>query len=209
MNIKMIRTRLFCLAISILTISCRAQQSKTIGGACQGCEAIHEYENKKLSPVDTLPGFYNNTPRLKISGTVFKKDGETFAENVILYIYHTNRHGIYEKKEKESGWGKIHGYNRGWIKTGKNGNYTFYTFKPAAYPNRSEPEHIHLIVKEPHINEYYLDSYFFLDDPLLTPNKKEKLTNRGGSGITKPTINNGILSIKRDIILGRNIPNYK
>ncbi|CAM1367018.1 dioxygenase family protein [Tenacibaculum xiamenense] len=200
--------KLFNLLIFLLHISCKSQSLKTVGGPCQGCEAVYEY-NKKLTPTDTLPGFNDNKPQLKISGKVFKKDGKTPAENIILYIYHTNRKGIYEKKGNETGWGKTHGYIRGWVKTGKNGEYTFYTFRPAAYPNRSEPEHIHITVKEPNINEYYLDNYVFIDDPLLTQNQKNKLTNRGGSGITKPVNIGGILSIRRDIILGKNIPNYK
>lgn len=201
----------FIMALGIWA-SCHAQTrnaTRLVGGGCEGCEAIYEYGNKRLASIDTLPEFHSNEPKLKITGTVFKQDGKTPAQNVIIYIYHTNRQGIYQTRGDEAGLAKRHGFIRGWIKTGKDGKYTFYTFRPAAYPNRSEPEHIHIIVKEPDKNEYYLDDYFFSDDPLLTTSKRNKLTNRGGSGIMKPTAENGMLTIKRDIILGKNIPNYE
>jgi protocatechuate 3,4-dioxygenase, beta subunit len=196
-----------------LSVSCNAQNSyppaKTVGGGCEGCEALYEFGDKTLSPIDTLPGFEDNSPQLKITGTVFQKDGVTPAENVILYIYHTNRQGIYETRGSEKGWAQRHGYIRGWIRTGKDGKYTFYTFRPSAYADRSEPEHIHITVKEPGVNEYYLDDYFFDDDPLLTQSKREKLDHRGGSGITFPMEENGLFTIQRNIILGKNIPGYE
>ncbi|MCS4301077.1 intradiol ring-cleavage dioxygenase [Chryseobacterium sp. BIGb0232] len=189
--------------------SCQNQNSKNVGGPCEGCEALFEYGNKKLTSIDILPGFQYNEPKLKITGTVFKNDGKMPAENVIIYIYHTNRKGIYPTKGNETGWSKRHGFIRGWIKTGKNGRYTFYTFRPAAYPDGSESEHIHITIKESDRNEYYLDEYLFDDDPSLTQTKRNKLPNRGGSGIVKPYTENKILTVKRNIILGKNIPNYK
>src|SRR5690606_30971015 len=183
--------------------------SKIVGGPCEGCEAIHEYGDKELSNVDTLPAFNENKPKIKITGTVFKRDMKTPAENVILYVYHTNRKGIYETKGGEKEWARRHGFIRGWIKTGKNGKYTFYTFRPAAYPGGTEPGHIHITVKEPDKNEYYIDDYFFEDDPLLTASKRDALQERGGSGIVVPVFENGIFNTIRDIYLGKNIPGYE
>ena len=51
-------------------------------------------------------------------------------DNVIIYIYHTDQHGIYPTTGNETGWGKRHGFIRSWAKTGKDGKYTFYTFRP-------------------------------------------------------------------------------
>lgn len=198
---------LFLLISSVA--SCQNQNKKNVGGPCEGCEAIFEYKNKRLIPVDTLPGFQQNEPKLKITGTIFKKNGKTPAENVIIYIYHTNRKGIYPTKGNETGWAKRHGLIRGWAKTRKDGHYTFLTFRPAAYPDGSEAEHIHITIKEPGMNEYYLDEYLFDDDPSLTQSKRNKLTNRGGSGIVKSYMIDGILTVKRNIILGKNIPNYE
>ncbi len=202
------------LSILLLTVtSCQSQpesnRNQIVGGGCEGCAAVFEYGNKTLTSIDTLPAFNKTEPKLKITGTVYKKDGKTPAENVILYIYQTNRAGIYQTKGDEQGWAKRHGYIRGWIKTEADGKYTFYTFRPAAYPDGREPEHIHITVKEPEKNEYYLDEYVFVDDPLLTRDEINSLEKRGGSGIITPTLQNGILTAKRNIMLGLNIPNYE
>ncbi len=203
------------LVLTLFTTSCKGQtvnsSYRVVGGPCEGCEGLREYGNKVLRPIDTLPLFEVTHPKLKITGIVYKKDGKTPAPDVILYIYHTNRAGIYETKGNETGWAKRHGFIRGWVKTDEAGRYTFYTFRPGAYPDKSEPEHIHLTVKEPGTNEYYLDDYLFDDDPLVDQKERKKWErrNRGGSGIMKAYEENGILMIRRDLILGLNIPDYE
>ena len=203
---------IYIILVLLATSSCKTKSGSKanglIGGPCDGCEAIFEYGDANLNAVDTIPQFRITPNKLKLTGTVFNLDGKTPAANVILYIYQTNQEGIYEKKGNEKGWGTRHGYFRGWVKTDEEGHYTFYTFRPGAYPNTDEPAHIHFTVKEPSKNEYYIDSIFFDDDPKLTNSKRENLENRGGSGIGKPILKDGMLTVKRDIILGLNIPNY-
>ncbi len=116
-----------------------------VGGSCEGCEAIYESPITlgKLSWIDTLPDFNDNGPRLEISGTIYQRDGKTPAKDVVLYIYHTDQTGQYPTKGNATGWGKRHGYIRGWIKTNEKGQYKFYTLLPAAYPGRLDPAHIH------------------------------------------------------------------
>ncbi len=206
---RQLRVPQYAIMVFLLASSCWAQVSTTVGGPCEGCEAIYEYGQKVLRPIDTLPQFGQIQPSLKIYGTVYKRDARRPASDVILYIYHTNRQGIYPTKGDETGWARRHGSIRGWVKTGQDGQYVFYTFRPAAYPDGSEPEHIHITVKEPDKNEYYLDDYLFEDDPLLTPQIRSRLTNRGGSGIVVPREEDGMMTIKRDIILGENIPGYR
>lgn len=203
---------LYITTLMFLVSSCHSQTEKSVnkivGGPCEGCEAIYEYGNKKLTSIDTLPTFKNGVPKLKITGTVYENDKKTPADGVILYIYHTNRQGIYENNGNENGWARLHGFLRGWIKTDKDGKYTFYTVRPASYPNRQEPEHIHITVKEPDKNEYYIDAIVFDDDPLLTKSKRQSLPNRGGSGIVIPSTKNNMLTVERDITLGLNIQNH-
>jgi len=206
------KIKFYAFIILLGVLACHSQKKEKaiiIGGPCEGCEALHEYGNKMLTSTDTLPKFAQNEPKIKITGTVYQIDGKTPAENVIIYIYQTNRKGIYERKGNEKGWARRHGYIRGWVRTGKDGRYTFYTFRPASYPDRRDPEHIHVTVKEPDKNEYYLDDFVFDDDPLLIKSERIKLRNRGGSGISLPVLKNGINTIERDIILGLNIPNYQ
>lgn len=205
--------REFLITISLLTLlnNIALSQSKQVGGPCQDCEALLDYKTLNISPnsIDTLPGFYKNEPKIKITGTVFEKDRKTPADNVILYVYHVDRNGIYRPSENPIGWEKRHGQYRGWLKTGKDGRFTFYTFRPAPYPEVHEPEHIHIYIKEPNTTPYYIDSYLFESDPTLTEDKKQSLKNRGGSGIVRLEMKNGVWSATRDIILGLNIPDYE
>jgi protocatechuate 3,4-dioxygenase, beta subunit len=210
-------TYLFKSSITLLgilfLISCQAQQStkpaKLVGGRCEGCEAIHEYGSKQLSSIDTLPGFRGTGEKLRITGTIYKKDGKTPAAGVILYIYHTGTGGTYETKGNEKGWGRRHGSHRGWIKTGADGRYTFYTIKPGSYPASKMPAHIHATIKEPYLNEYYIDDFHFDDDPFITSKEKNNPSPKGGSGIVSLNLVNNLWVAERNIILGLNITDYE
>lgn len=183
--------------------------AKKVGGPCEGCEAVFEYGNATLNETLILPDYSENGPKLKVSGTIFLRDGKTPAPGVILYVYHTDQSGEYARKGSETGWGQRHGYIRGWLKTDAKGKYTFYTLKPAPYPGRNAPAHIHATVKEPNVNEYWIDEYLFDDDPLLTSAERSQQEKRGGNGILKTSrAKDGSLVATRDIILGLNIPDY-
>jgi protocatechuate 3,4-dioxygenase beta subunit len=183
---------------------------KKIGGRCEGCEAIYEYGDKKLSWVDTLADYNNQGPKLEISGTIYLSDGKTPAKDVILYIYHTNQEGVYETNKNSRGWEKRHGFIRGWIKTNADGKYKFLTLRPGAYPKGNNPQHIHPVIKEPNSNEYWIDEFLFADDPILKKVGAPKGEKRGGSGlITLTKRTDGVFEAKRDIVLGLNVPDYK
>ena len=198
--------------VLLLVSSCVKSQNKNtdkrVGGPCEGCEAIYEYGSKTLNAVDTLPGYLTAKEPLKITGTIFEKDGYTPAKDVILYAYQTNEKGVYPKKDSSQGWEKRHGYIRGWIKTDASGKYTLYTFRPASYPNTTIPQHIHITIKESTKNEYFIDDFYFDDDPNLSDKTRNRSNFRGGSGIVKLKNVDSMLEAKRNIILGKNIPNY-
>ncbi len=181
-----------------------------VGGGCDGCEAIYEspVPLKKLQFIDTLPDYFEAGPKLMISGIIYKMDGKTPAANTVLYIYHTDQTGHYSKKGNEKGWGKRHGYIRGWVKTNEKGEYKFYTLRPVAYPGNNIPAHIHAIIKEEDKNEYWIDDFLFDNDPLLTTAERKKQENRAGNGILTIENINGMQVAERNIVLGLNIPNY-
>ena len=184
--------------------------TKTVGGPCEGCEAIFEspVPFEALNEVDTLPTFGEQGPKLVVSGTVYKSDGKTPAPGVVLYVYHTDQSGQYRKTGNEKGWATRHGSIRGWVKTNEQGAYRFYTIRPAAYSKTGPPAHIHVTVKEPDKNEYYIDDFLFDDDPFLQAEERQRQRNRGGNGILKLEEKNGIFYGTRNIILGKNITDY-
>ena len=181
-----------------------------VGARCEGCEAVYEspVAFEQLNAVDTLPDFNEGGPKIRISGIIYQRDGKTPAANVVLYVYHTDQEGIYRPESGASGWGKRHGYIRGWIKTGADGAYTFYTLVPASYPNSNNPKHIHPTIKEPGKTEYWIDEYVFDNDPLLPASERTRARPVGGNGVLKPVMKDGMLYATRDIILGLNVDNY-
>ena len=194
--------------ILLLQVSCAQQQNKSnkiVGGGCDGCEIMYTNMPKQINAIDTSYGWYNKGEKMKVEGIVYKKDGKTPASNIIVYYWQTNADGLYAKSSAEQ---TIHGAIHGWMKTGADGKYTLYTIKPASYPNSTIPQHIHIVIKEPNINEYYIDDINFEGDPFLTKAERSRLPLRCGSGIVTVTAKDGLLYCRRDIVLGKNIPDY-
>lgn len=176
-----------------------------------GCDAIYGESPvplTQLNAVDTLPDFSTDSRKMLVTGVVMKPDGRTPAPDVVVYIYHTNQQGIYPKRPGLPPVGRWHGYLRGWVRTNARGEYFFYTCRPAHYPSREIPEHIHIHVKEPDKPDYWIDDFFFDDDPVLSTAERNRQQKRGGSGICQVSTQNGLLLCQRTIILGLNIPNY-
>ncbi|HXG63979.1 MAG TPA: intradiol ring-cleavage dioxygenase [Blastocatellia bacterium] len=186
----------------------RTLQTALVGGPCDGCEGIYQ----DMPPHLTWQTAITDEPGepLEISGIIYRPDRQTPAPGVILYVYHTDARGYYSPAPNATGIARRHGHLRGWVRTNSRGEYKFRTIRPAPYPNRGIPAHIHPIVKEPDKNEYYIDEYRFADDPLLTPKERARAENRGGSGIIRLSRGSGGVWLgRRDIILGMNVPNYR
>lgn len=217
---KLIYLLLICSHLSLVSCGQKAVQpapnnksakpETKVGGNCEGCEAIFEspVAFDKLNEADTLPDFNEPGPKIEISGIIYQQDGKTPAPGVILYVYHTDQKGNYSTEGNETGWGKRHGYIRGWIKTNAAGQYKFYTLVPASYPNSSNPKHIHPTIKEPGKSEYWIDEFVFGDDPLLPDKERNRSKPVGGNGVLKTEMRDGMLRATRNIILGLNVADY-
>lgn len=169
---------------------------------CEGCEAIHERSFDGLQAIAAIPDPGKLGEPMVLSGTVLEAVGKTPAAGVVVYAYHTNAEGVYPTRGDERGWDRRHGYLRGWVKTGANGEYRFDTIRPAPYPGRRAPAHVHLVVKEPDRREYWVDEVVFTDDPLVTGAYRAHQQNRGGSGIVTPErAAGGVWQVRRDIVL--------
>lgn len=110
--------------------------------------------------------------RVHLRGIVFESDGRTPARDVIMYAYHTDETGTYSKRgdEPRDSYAWWHGKQRGWLRTNARGEYEIETIRPAPYPTRDEPAHIHAVVKAPsQKHETNIADFVFVGDPLLTP----------------------------------------
>ena len=193
----------------ISTVKERTTTTKlSIGGPFENREFMYIGMPKEIESIDTSSGWNQIGQKLLITGTIYQLDGKTPASDVILYYYHTDINGLYSTNEPVSNKAQKHGSIRGWVKSDAEGHYSIYTVKPAPYPNSNAPAHIHLSVKEPSLEEYYIDEFVFDDDILLSSKNRKAMKNRGGSGILRVLISGELQIAEHNIILGLHIPNY-
>lgn len=186
--------------------------SARVGGDCEEgyCELMYKGMPTKINSTDTSSGWFEHGQKLIVTGTVFQIDGKTPAANVIIYYHHTDKNGYYSPSNDKPENQTRHGHIRGWVKTGEDGKYTLYTSRPAPYPDRSQPAHIHWLIKEPDVkNEYWTDDLMFDDDKLLLPFiKLHKPGNLGGNGIVSVLKKDSVQIAEHNFILGLNVLNY-
>ena len=170
---------------------------------CEGCEAVWERAPSSLPARLELASARDSGDPLLVNGTVFQADGRTPAPNVILYVHHTNAEGRYANGTGESEWSRRHGRLRGWLRTRANGTYSITTIKPAPYPGRNNPAHIHMFVLDPRKPDpYWIDDVVFDGEFGVYEQYRTARLNQGGPGIVKLTSRpDGMLHARRDIRL--------
>ncbi len=163
------------------------------GAPCGSCTAPEHLSFTTTIAPENEPG-----ERLNISGTIFLADGETPANDVVLYVYHTDATGYYNEKDDPS-----HPRLRGWMKTNADGRYQFRTIKPAPYPRRTTPAHIHAHVYGANISEHSIDDYWFAGDDLITEKTRAKARedNNTPAEVQLTRMADGVWSGTRDIRL--------
>ena len=84
------------LTLGLLNFSCAQSKSdRIVGGGCDDCDEMYDGMPKNLSWQTTIAAAHEPGERMIIGGTIYKKDGTTLAQNVILYVYHTDNKGLY------------------------------------------------------------------------------------------------------------------
>lgn len=125
---------------------------------------------------------------LLMSGVIYEPDGKTPAKGITLYVYHTDARGYYSNEDANGQPSKPR--LRGWMRTGDDGKYEFRTIKPASYPGKNIPAHIHAFPSGVGYPEYSIDTYWFEGDPFINDEQRSHLTGRGGFS--------SIIALKRD-----------
>jgi protocatechuate 3,4-dioxygenase beta subunit len=160
---------------------------------------IYDRAEDQLSNTDTIPDFRSKTNKLKLSGTIFQSDGVTPAENVIVFIEQPDENGDFDLRRSGD---DRYVFHRSWVKTDKDGKYTFYTFVPGNDRRYNRMQQIFPIIKEPSKNEVQLESLLFNDDPLLTKRCRKRLNKKGDAKriLTTKKVE-GLLVAQKDIVL--------
>ena len=132
---------------------------------------------------------------LRVRGTVYRPDGVTPAAGVILYVYQTDITGRYAPPGVASP--RLHG----WMRTDAKGRYEFTTIRPAPYPNRTEPAHIHTQMWGPGVETQSNVVLLFTGDPLIKPAEQAESDALGRFGfIRTPVVGaDGVLEVTLDM----------
>ena len=107
--------------------------------------------------------------RMVVAGQVVGPDGRTPLAQVSLYVYQTDKDGIYSKPVNDSRTPRLRGYMR----TDALGRYEYSTIKPGSYPNTRNPAHIHYVVNAAGFKERIFE-IVFADDPLVDQRIRER-----------------------------------
>jgi protocatechuate 3,4-dioxygenase beta subunit len=168
-----------------------------IGGPCEGCEWVYDGLPATLTARSRIAAVDAPGAAMTLSGVVRSGHGAPVA-GIVVYAYHTDHRGLYPPAQNR------HGRLRGWTVTDPQGRYRFDTIRPAAYPGREIPEHVHMHVIDRDAGTYYIDDVRFTDDPLITHSNR-RTAERGGSGLVTPRRMQGVWLAQRDIVLGLNL----
>jgi protocatechuate 3,4-dioxygenase beta subunit len=117
--------------------------------------------------------------RLVFTGRVLDYGGRPLAKAAVI-AYHADRNGLYNRRGSDTRVPRL----RGVAVTDARGGFRFSTVRPGAYPDGSEPAHLHVAVLAP-AHEVRHVEYWFEGDPLLTERHRSQAA-RGSSAVIVP-----------------------
>ena len=136
--------------------------------------------------------------RLEFQGRVLDYGNRPLSKAAVI-LYNTGANGLYNPPNSPSRVPRI----RGVAITDENGRFRFITVWPGAYPNNSEPAHLHLIVTAPAHHPLHR-GYWFDGDPLVTAERRAAVRNDSEIRIVAPREVEGMWTFEDDVKLQGN-----
>ena len=170
-------------------------------GPCEGCELVFDGMPSSIGASASIVPRGEPGEPMRIEGIVRDTSGRP-VEGVIVYAYQTDTRGVYPPASTR------HGALRAWVRSDASGQFRFDSIRPASYPGTTIPQHVHMHVVEPGCCTYYVDDLLFDDDPHLDAAERGRQSGRGGRGIAIPRREAGVWIVRRDIVLGLEVPGH-
>jgi protocatechuate 3,4-dioxygenase beta subunit len=136
--------------------------------------------------------------RLEVNGRVLDYGGRPLPKAAVI-LYNADANGLYNPPNSPTRVPRI----RGVAITDERGAFRFITVWPGAYPNNSEPAHLHLLVAAPAHHPLHR-SYWFEGDPLITPQRRAALRNDAETKIVAPREGASVWSFSDNVKLEGN-----
>ena len=124
---------------------------------------------------------------LVLHGRSVAADGRTPLADAIVFAYHTDREGLYDRRGTPAHSWRL----KGWAKTGADGRFEFRTIRPGPYPGRREAAHIHLALFTAEGTRYHAGGVLFEDDPLVSAAEREATRQDPVFGSVRPVRREG------------------
>lgn len=102
---------------------------------------------------------------MRLEGRLVTGSGRAAIRDAVVFAWQTDASGLYDRPGSAPHSWRLHG----WARTDREGRFSFTTIRPAAYPSRTEPAHVHFTVERSNGSRYFVPSLMFDGDPLLTP----------------------------------------
>jgi protocatechuate 3,4-dioxygenase beta subunit len=137
---------LIVITSAVLAVPVAAQDVEYI----RAVERAQQQRPSELSSTARIaPTSEPGTP-LVVSGRLLNLQGAA-AAGVIVFAYHTDKGGLYDRRENGPHSWRL----RGWARTDADGRFTFETIRPGSYPNSNNPPHVHFTAFLPSGERYH------------------------------------------------------
>jgi len=119
---------------------------------------------------------------LVVHGRAFAADGRTPLAGAVVFAYHTDRDGRYDRRGAPAHSWRL----KGWARTGDDGRFEFRTIRPGPYPGRRDPAHIHFTLFPADGSRYHAGGLLFDDDKLVSAAEREASRKDATFGAVRP-----------------------
>ena len=125
---------------------------------------------------------------LVIHGRAFAADGKAPLIAAVVFAYHTDRTGVYDRRGTPAHSWRL----KGWAKTDSEGRFEFRTIRPGPYPGGRQAAHIHLTLFPADGTRYHAGGVLFEDDPLVDAHERETTRRDSVFGSVRPVRREGV-----------------